>query len=151
MKVKKGDLLDCFDDGIEAFGHGCNCLKSFGKGIARSIKERYPAAYQADLNFPLNSKERLGGFSIAEMEKGIIFNIYSQYSFQGAARNLNYEAIYTGLCLVRHEMEGRNLTKIALPYLIGCGLAKGDWRIVEKMIECAFQDSGIEVTLYKLD
>ncbi|EGL17721.1 hypothetical protein HMPREF9413_4472 [Paenibacillus sp. HGF7] len=38
---------------------------------------------------------------------------------------------------------------IALPYNIGCGLAGGDWDIVEQIIEEVFID--YDVTLYKFE
>jgi hypothetical protein len=38
--------------------------------------------------------------------------------------------------------------RVALPYNIGCGLANGEWSVVEPMIEEVFSD--YEVMLYKL-
>jgi len=36
-----------------------------------------------------------------------------------------------------------------MPYLIGCGLAKGNWNVVAAMIDAEFDNSDIDVVLYK--
>ncbi|MEW6977553.1 MULTISPECIES: hypothetical protein [Bacillus] len=48
---------------------------------------------------------------------------------------------------VTHSHEEKNRTSIAIPYGIGCGLAGGDWTIVEDMIEEVLGDC--EVTVYR--
>lgn len=48
---------------------------------------------------------------------------------------------------VTHSNETKNHTSIAIPYGIGCGLAGGDWAIVEGMIEEVL--GGCEVTVYR--
>ncbi len=150
MKIVEKDLLTCFEDGIEAMGHNCNCQRSFGRGIALAIKNKFPAAYQADLNLALSSRDRFGGISVAKPEQGVIYNIYGQFDYRGRERNLDYEAIYTGLVAVRNDMTNRKLKSVAFPCLMGSDLAGGNWEIVSKMVEVVFKDTGISVTFYKL-
>ena len=68
LKTKYRDLLDAFDaNEIQIIIHGCNCFRSFGAGIAKSIKERYPEAYEADLNTGHGDKNKLGHYSYAKL------------------------------------------------------------------------------------
>jgi hypothetical protein len=38
---------------------------------------------------------------------------------------------------------------IGFPYLMGCGLGGGDWRIVERLIEVAFHNYEGDIIIYK--
>lgn len=50
MKKLKGDLIALALEGeFSVIVHGCNCQCAMGKGIAKTIKTRFPEAYQADL------------------------------------------------------------------------------------------------------
>lgn len=159
MKIKKGNLLDAFDDGIQAFCHQANCFSTFGKGVALAIKEKFPLAYMADVNFRGQPLERLGKFSLCEMPEGRIYNIYSQFDYRFESlnherkieRKTDYEALYKGLEMVRDDMISKNLKSLALPYFYGCGLGGGNWDIVKTMFEVVFGDAGIQVTAYKLE
>jgi len=51
IKIKKGNLLSAFDDKIDAICHQCNSMSVMGKGVALAIKEKFPLAYMADVNF----------------------------------------------------------------------------------------------------
>ncbi len=150
MKTIQKDLLTCFEDGIEAFGHCSNCFQRFGRGVALAIKNKYPAAYQADLSHVGTPESRLGTFTTANVEGGAIYNIYGQFTWNKPGRNLNYEAFYTGLVAVRNDMQKKGLKTIAFPYLIGCDLAGGTWEIVHAMIQSELDDEEIDVTFYQL-
>ena len=60
----------------------------------------------------------------------------------------DYKMMKEGLEEVKRYAKTFNL-KIAIPYKIGCGIAKGDWEKVYKIIEEVFSD--YEVTLYRLE
>ena len=53
-------------------------------------------------------------------------------------------------CLDEIEKIEPRPRSIAFPFLIGCGLAGGEWRSYEAAIESFAQESGIRVSLYKL-
>jgi O-acetyl-ADP-ribose deacetylase (regulator of RNase III) len=48
------------------------------------------------------------------------------------------------------EIKKLDIKKVAFPYQIGCGLAKGNWTTYYNMIKEFEQDSGIKCTIYKL-
>jgi len=50
MKTIKGDLIALALSGkFDVIVHGSNCFCTMGAGIAKTIKETFPAAYRADL------------------------------------------------------------------------------------------------------
>ena len=153
MKVINGDLLNCFLDGNQAAFHQTNCLRSCGRGICPQIRAKWPQAYQADLDFQGEPKDRLGQISIGETPDGIIFNLYGQLEYANRSiRNTNYEAFYQGLVKIRTEMLLRKLTKLATCYKVGSDLGGASWSIISAMIDDVFsEESGIEVTAYNIN
>lgn len=47
-------------------------------------------------------------------------------------------------CLI--EILSKGITKVAMPYNIGCGLAGGDWKVYHELLE----KTELEIVLYKL-
>ena len=150
MKIIEGNLLDC-PEGINIIAHGCNCFHTMGAGIARQIKERYPEAYQADKETSYGLKSKLGTFSYAKSGFIKIANLYTQFNC-GGQRELNYEALYNCLVNLRDAINhgsNSNSYVLGLPFLIGCGLAGGDARIVKTMHDVIFEEAKFEVIIVK--
>ncbi len=151
-----GDLLD-FPSEINVIATCCNCQAIFGAGIALQIKNRYPQAYQADKDYHAlcieDEKTQLGTYSAAVLDNGkIIINLYGQDGYGTATRQLNYEAIYRAMETVARNMAKNSHKQYALgfPYLMGCGLAGGDFSIVEAMIKVIFEPiANIQVIIVK--
>jgi O-acetyl-ADP-ribose deacetylase (regulator of RNase III) len=150
---KNGNLLTSTD--VEVIAHQCNCQNTFGAGIAKNIKEMYPKAYHADTMAYKDGKAVLGSYSFCHLDGPIkkIFNLYGQNLNGKAKRKTNYDALYTALEGMRNYLtdndEDLPVPNIGLPYLMGCGLGGGDWRIVERLIEVAFHNYNGEVIIYK--
>jgi O-acetyl-ADP-ribose deacetylase (regulator of RNase III) len=144
----KGNLLTRQDIGI--IGHQANCQNTFGGGIAKSIREMFPEAYAADTAAHNAGMNRPGSISVshrfpdAVSSIGTIFNLYGQNLNGKGKRQTNYEALFNALSTmakeVCHSSVMTGLTPaVGFPYLIGCGLGGGDWNIVERLIEVAFE------------
>lgn len=77
--------------------HGCNCFCTMGAGIAKTIKQVFPTAYQADLATASGDRATLGTYSIAQVDRAgqklTIVNAYTQYQWRGPGPNVDYEAI----------------------------------------------------------
>lgn len=133
MKEVHGNLLDMMDAGdFQVMIHGCNCHHSFGAGIAKQIKNRYPAAYAADLKTIKGSRTKLGTYSTATINnKFIVVNAYTQFYYGGGVRNADYDAIRKVFGGVKIAFSG---SRIAYPK-IGAGLAGGDWNIISAIID----------------
>ena len=64
MKVVRGDLVMLALDGrFEVIIHGCNCQCAMGAGIAKTIKQAFPEAYDADKATAKGSRRKLGSMS----------------------------------------------------------------------------------------
>ena len=153
MKIIPGNLLDRFDDNeFDAIAHVSNCQCRMRGGIALSIKEWYPAAFDAYIA-SMNSyqvEDRLGTISFNEETTGTIFNLHAQFESGRERRHLNYEAFYSCLVQMRMEMLFNGSGKLGIPMNIGCDRAGGSWNIVSAMFEDIFLDTGITVTAVDL-
>lgn len=141
IEYKIGDLLvDGLADGLGFIAHGCNAQGVMGSGIARSIKDKWPAVFEKYRK----SKAILGGIVTVQTPEVVVINCITQ-EFYGRDKNIvycNYEAIescmrYIDLfiCyLVRLERLDNKPVKVGMP-MIGAGLANGDWNIISKIIE----------------
>ena len=157
MKTIKGDLINLAERGeYDIIVHGCNCFVTMSAGIAKSIKEKWPHAYEADRETVPGDKDKLGQFTFttatAPTKTGILFiiNAYTQFEYwktKNKKTNVNYTAIQEVFHNIKASFGERNL-KFGIPK-IGAGLAGGDWNIIEPLIEKEMQGENIEVVEYE--
>jgi O-acetyl-ADP-ribose deacetylase (regulator of RNase III) len=158
LKYIGGNLLTRQDIGI--IGHQANCQNTFGSGIARSIREMFPEAYAADTRAALAKKNVLGAVSIGlrvpdkVSSIGTIFNLYGQCFYGKGTRQTNYNALFDALSTMSKQIEHNSVMTgktptVGFPHLIGCGLGGGDWNIVSRLIEVAFDGCSSDVVIVK--
>lgn len=136
VKTIRGDLLALAEKGVfDVIVHGANCQCSMGAGIAKSIRQRFPEAYAADLATPKGDRSKLGSISCAVVVRGAVrfhvVNAYTQFQYGGRGRRVDYDAIGKALCEVRRRFHGK---RIGYPK-IGAGLGKGDWPKISAIID----------------
>lgn len=136
METVDGDLIQLAKSGtFEVIVHGCNCFCEMNGGIAKSIQKQFPEAYQADLATKCGSRQKLGSFSIARVQRNnnqfVIVNAYTQYHWKGAGILADYDAIRKVFAALKSEFSG---CKIGYPK-IGAGLARGDWSKIAAIID----------------
>jgi O-acetyl-ADP-ribose deacetylase (regulator of RNase III) len=107
-----------------------------GAGIAKAVKNRFPAAYQADLATKKGDPSKLGTISFAEVagSEGPLFvvNAYTQLNYgRGKGRLVDYDAVRRAFAAIRTQFSGR---RIGYPR-IGAGLAGGDWGVIARIID----------------
>ncbi len=151
IQYKKGNILDSLEDAI---GHCANCQQVMGSGVAKALRDKWPEVFWVDRNDKRYPKERLGSFTKTFLNKGyrVCYNIYGQLDFRGrniGIMDLSYEALENGLRAVHSDMVNNSLFSIALP-MIGAGLAGGDWKKIEEIINKVFGESSIKVVIYQL-
>jgi O-acetyl-ADP-ribose deacetylase (regulator of RNase III) len=134
-------LIKLAEEGhFDVIVHGCNCFNNMGAGIARTIAEKFPQAYEADKRTIRGDKSKLGTFSSAlcttktnPVSLFTIINAYTQYSPAYGKDVFEYDAFKTILKTLS-ELEEMFNTRIGFP-LIGCGLAGGNKKKILTMIE----------------
>lgn len=140
MKIIKGDLIDLAMRGeFDVIIHGCNCMCTMGKGIAKQVKQSIPEAYLADCDTEKGSRSKLGRFSFAKVSRRIysqpvkftVVNAYTQFDYRGGTQNADYDAIRAAFKLIKQHFSGR---RIGYPK-IGAGEARGDWSVISKIID----------------
>ncbi len=144
----KGDLLNAAEDAI---GHGCNCFKTMGAGVAAAIRKRWPAVYQADVDYnDYDEEEKIGEFSTVKVDGKQVYNIYTQVGYKPRnTDHFEYDGFREGLAKVMKDMKAHGLATLALPK-IGAGLAGGDWTRIETIINEVSDEANIPVTIYEL-
>ncbi len=137
IQTRRGNLIALAIEGyFDVIVQGCNCFHTMGGGLARQIREQFPAAYQADLATPRGDRAKLGTYSFARYEREpdrlplTIVNGYTQFSFGGGLQ-VDYEAVDRLMQRVAVDFDGH---RIGLP-MIGAGLAGGDWPTLRAIID----------------
>jgi O-acetyl-ADP-ribose deacetylase (regulator of RNase III) len=169
---RDGNLLT--DKIVEVIGQQCNCQNTFGSGIARSIREMYPEAYQADCVAAAKKENTLGNFSWAHVGNlsrtnngtniQYIYNLYGQNlgtrDKKVGDRMTNYEALYSAFAGMAKRLGNDPFAEayghwhyeptVGFPFLIGCALGGGNWDVVSRLIEVAFDGYGGDVHIIRL-
>ena len=137
MNTVKGDLIALAKAGqFDVIVHGCNCFCTMGSGVARAIRQTFPAVYEADRKTKKGDINKLGTCeyihcSIPGSEVTVV-NAYTQYNFGKTKRQyVDYDAVRKCFKCIK---ENCSSYRIGFP-LIGAGLGGGDWNIISKIIE----------------
>lgn len=148
FSIVEGDLTTAKEKYI---AHQCNCITKYAKGIAKTIFDKFPYS-----NI-YTEREKYGATIPGKIiicgdgkQKRFIINMMGQVS-PGKPKfpeTNEKRAEYFKECL-DEITKIKNLTSIAFPYNIGCGLAKGNWPIYQKMIEEFAATVKVPVVLYK--
>jgi O-acetyl-ADP-ribose deacetylase (regulator of RNase III) len=129
LKVVHGDLLELAEAGeFDMVVQGCNCFCTFGSGLARTIRGRYPTAVVADTATKPGDYNKLGSYTVAPSDPDdqksmfAIVNAYTQYGFSSGEDVFEYAAFQLILQKLLHNFPD---VRFGFP-LIGAGLARGD-------------------------
>ena len=141
---------DIFESGADVICHQVNCQGVMGGGLAKQVREKYPRIFEFYKNRcddARNKKSLLGVVQFASIGDGRhIANLFAQETFGYDDKcYTDYKALKTCLTTVRDAPAKKDV--IAIPYMIGCGLARGDWNVVYNIIQEVFEDSEIEVLI----
>lgn len=141
-----------FDSKADVLCHQVNLYGVMGGGIAAEVRERFPGVNKAYeyvcSKYNLAKAELLGMVLYCktdDTEKQFIANCFSQNidSIDGCLTN--YEAARKCFNDVKVWMKDNNKKTVAFPYKYGCGIAGGDWDIVEGIIDDVFYDVDVEI------
>jgi len=154
IKLITGDI---FEQNIDVLLHGANCCNAMYSGIAGQIRKLLPEAIIADEATKSGDRKKLGTYSFARITKPnyspckikYVVNGYCQFEPRTDIRACNYEATYRVLEAVRNSfgVKFNGCKTLGIPYKFQCGLAGGNWNIVNTMIQEVFENSGIRVLI----
>lgn len=144
IKIINGNILDCTENIII---HQVNPLGIMGAGVARQLADKYESLEE---NYRLFCESNNYDYTLlrgrvfkVNIDNKIICNMFSQTLELKTA----YHAMKTALKTIKNMAKDLNLS-VCMPYNIGCGIADGNWEIVEQIIADVFDD--YKVTLYRL-
>lgn len=148
IKHINGSIILAEEDII---AHQTNAQGVMGSGLAKQIRDSFPEAYAQYKRLADSYSDKsnlLGRSQLVEVREGkYVANLFGQLNYGRSARQYTqYDALEQALITLKNKAQRAGLS-VALPYLLGCGLANGDWKVVEKMIDDIFAD--YEVTIYK--
>lgn len=147
IKYFTGDVLNSDADVIL---QQVNCKGKMGAGLALQVRNKYPFVYKQYTAFcskAENSSSLLGQVLIVPVsDEQSIANLFAQdgyaaYGFTTTCHT-DYKALRKCLKIINRKYKKK---RVALPYLLGCGLAGGDWTIVKEIIEEELRDCEVEI------
>ncbi|MEK5030849.1 Appr-1-p processing protein [Paenibacillus sp. FSL R7-0302] len=147
IRLVNGDMMEAREDFL---GHQVNCQGVMGSGIAKILRDRYPNLYPEYKKYcdQHTSDGLLGHCQLVQTGEKYTANLFGQLNYgRSKIRYTDYAALEQALTTLKIETQAKGLS-VALPYNMGCGLANGEWSVVEQMIGKVFAD--YEVTLYKI-
>lgn len=137
MKIEyvQGDLFSTEHSYIL---HGCNSKGVMGSGVAKTVRAKYPEAYERYALWCAKGF-RLGTSLLVNCGDKVIINAVTQQNYgkvseqtgPNPVRYVSYDAVAT----IFEELETLiPNTTVAMP-LIGCALGGGSWSVVSAIIE----------------
>lgn len=150
---KTGDLLQAPET---ILCQQVNCRGKMGKGLADSIRKKWPVVKDQYLHYVYDAKVSgsplLGSAQLVEIDDGkYVANLFGQdgYGTEPGHQYTDVDALEKALIWVRDAAKDLGAS-IALPYNIGCSLGGGNWDEVSAVIERVFSSSDVPVTIYRL-
>ena len=128
----KGNLINMAEQGkFNVIVQGCNCFNTMGGGIAKEIRQRYPAAASIDIDTVRGDYNKLGNWTEYDTDKFVIVNAYTQYNMSTGEDVFEYTAFALILQKLLHTYGSKAM---GFPF-IGMGLAGGDKDRIMAMLE----------------
>lgn len=140
LKRTSGDLCQLAENNVfDVIVQGCNCFNTFGSGLAKQVREQYPAAWEADKNTIKGHPGKLGTYTFAKNERAdnthfYIVNAYTQYTYDRNKDVFEYEKFQEILDKLSVDNRFGDNPRFGFP-LIGCGLAGGNKDVIINMLE----------------
>jgi O-acetyl-ADP-ribose deacetylase (regulator of RNase III) len=119
--------------------HGCNALGVMGSGIAKAIKDQFPACFSEYSRWHQKNGLKLGEVVYYHHNDGnpenevLIANCITQQNTGTNRRQVNYVAVAKAMSDVCQFANAAELV-VRIP-LIGAGLGGGDWKVISEIIK----------------
>ena len=154
IKRVSGDVRVPIGNGNKIIIHCCNDIGVMGAGVAAAIAQKWAIVKIQYKQWHRSNKGfKLGNVQYVKVEDDIVVcNMIGQKGIRsrGNVSPIRYGAIKKCLEKVK-EAALKNNASVHCPYLMGCGLAGGDWKKVEPMLQEILCDNGVLVTTYNIN
>ena len=154
-RTMRGNLLRYDREFYCIIPHVCNNKGAWGKGFTAGLDYHYPSCgstYRMYM-YKWQGHGSLLGNNISAVvdDKTIVINMIAQNGLPGKdnPEPLSYGSLVECMNGVYASATGHGITEIHCPKF-GCGIARGDWNIVEQMIKELWVDRGLNVTVWSL-
>lgn len=137
-----GDLLKSECDII---AHQVNLDGIMGGGLALQIADKYPNC-EVEYKKMVENNISLGDIFYSKERDCIIANCFTQDKYY----NTNYSALKKAFAQLRFDAERLGNLTVGIPHGYGCGIANGEWGIVEEIILTVFGNSCVDFQIWKL-
>lgn len=147
-----GDATDPQGSGPKIIVHCCNDAGGWGAGFSGAISSRWRTP---ELEYR-RSRAILGGLTLGDVQ---IINVHADIWVANLIGQHGYgRPSSPGYPFVRYDSLRHGLARVAAIALdkaasvhmprIGCGLAGGEWHLVEPIIREELEERGVTVTVY---
>jgi len=147
LTYKTGDILNATEDII---CHQVNCQGIMGGGLAYQIAKTYPDVEEKYKRYCI---ENMCSYDVLCGESYLV-NINDNQEIANCFTQIpNFDTDYEAIedCFTTLLMICASTNKsICVPYKYGCGIANGDWNIVEKIFEELSNEYKVPIVVYKL-
>lgn len=152
-QIIKGDVTNPVGEGVKVIPHIISDVGVCGAGVAKTIVEKWPDV-KLDI---LSTKGRNGELVLGDCIRSWVENnriiIISMIAQKGLKNKDNpfpikYAALVDCMRKVLEFVYPNNSYSIHCPKF-GSGLAGGDWKFIEKLIQEIWVNNGIDVTVYE--
>lgn len=156
INYRQGDATAPRSDGIRIIAHICNDLGAWGKGFVVALSRRYPQSREAYLKWKRSDAGApfaLGNLQLVKVDEGLfVANMIAQHGLRSRDNPvpLRLDALETCLAKLGERcLQAKGPVSVHMPR-IGTGLAGGQWRDIEAVIERTLVKRGVPVVVYDL-
>lgn len=153
MRYVHGDATSPEGKGNRIIMHICNSVGAWGAGFVLAVSKRWPHvrnSYMDWHNDRHNNDFELGAVQFVEAQPSILVaNMIAQKGIHTTSSGppIRYEAL--SLCLKKVALKAKEINASVHAPKIGAGLAGGDFKIIEALIDSDLCSAGVDVTIYE--
>lgn len=149
--IEQSNLLD-IKSGIIC--HQVNCIGVMGAGLAFQVKNKWPIVYKKykeDCKQFMTHPEMMLGHVLDVMVEPtlVVANCYGQVFPSSVGKQTDYDSWNTMFAKLQ-DLGNYFSLDLHFPYMMGCGLAGGDWNIMLEKIERLFGKSQTRAFIHRL-
>ena len=134
--------------------HQVNCIGVMGAGLALQVKNKWPIVYKKykeDCKQFMTHPEMMLGHVLDVMVEPtlVVANCYGQVFPSSVGKQTDYDSWNTMFAKLQ-DLGNYFSLDLHFPYMMGCGLAGGDWNIMSEKIERLFGKSQTRAFIHRL-